>query len=151
MADYAVDANTKHILAFKEKTDADRYCNALNGGASSAITVADTETPLSAPATRAEEQSDVNVRQFQTVTFDGGNAYYRVNVGDKDKNAKEAKVERNKFYKIQINSLNTLGYHSEDMLRPKNSEQEIDIKSSAWIETTFNVVDWDEFNQDVDL
>lgn len=146
-----VDANTKHIITFKDKNQADRYSIALNGGDSSAITVADSETPLSAPATRAEEQSDIQVRQFQTVEFSAGNAYYRVNVGDQDKSAKDAKVERNKFYKIQINSLRTLGYHTEDMLLPQNPEQDIDIQSSAWIETTFNVVDWDEVNQDVDL
>lgn len=151
LADYVVDANTKHIITFKDKNQADRYSIALNGGDSSAITVADSETPLSAPATRAEEQSDIQVRQFQTVEFSAGNAYYRVNVGDQDKSAKDAKVERNKFYKIQINSLRTLGYHTEDMLLPQNPEQDIDIQSSAWIETTFNVVEWDEVNQDVDL
>ncbi|MDE6291766.1 MAG: fimbria major subunit, partial [Muribaculaceae bacterium] len=61
------------------------------------------------------------------------------------------KVERNRFYKIEVKSIKNLGVHSEDLLRPKDPTCSLGNLTSAWIETVLTVAPWEEVNQDADL
>ena len=63
----------------------------------------------------------------------------------------KAKVERNKFYKITVNTVKNLGVHSEDLLRPLNPDASLETSTSAWIDAVFTVAPWKEENQNVDL
>ncbi|MBD5275966.1 MAG: fimbria major subunit [Bacteroides sp.] len=143
--DFVIDPSNKHVIVFKSSADADRYINALNGGQASAITVSEAENPMKAAAAKAQ---DGGTRQFQKVFFTGGMAYYRINISDSEG---ALKVERNKFYKIAVNSIKNLGFHDLNLLRPKNPESDPGHSTSAWIESVLTVAKWDEVDQDVDL
>lgn len=149
MADYAMDLDKDRVITFNNKDAADRYTAALNGGTASAVTVSETESPLQ---TRAGSVDDGHIKQFQTVAFPQAQAYYRINIIDKDEEgANVYRVKRNKFYKVEIKSVNTLGYNSESMLFPKNADADLEAHGSVWIESAFNVSEWTEQEQPVDL
>lgn len=138
--DFTIDPSNKHVYVFQSDTDALNYATALNGGVVSAMTVSEDDAPMKAPRTRASNN-------FQVMKFEGGNAYYRINITDGD----VMKVERNKYYKITVNSIKSLGAHSEDMLRPTNPNSDFYTPTSAMIGAAFKVAEWDEVGQDVDL
>lgn len=140
MADYTVDSD-KNIITFSNKEDAERYKAALNGGESTGNTVSESESVLKV-ASRSDDE--VKVHEFETVEFTSGLAYYRVNIGETKDNVFTPKVERNKFYRISINSIKTLGYHSENLLRPQDPEVDYDKVASTWIDTAFDVKEWVE-------
>ncbi|MDE7418736.1 MAG: fimbria major subunit [Muribaculaceae bacterium] len=152
VVDYALDNATKHIIAFKTQEDANRYMNSLNNGDSSTITVSQTDSPLRAGSVITEAD---NVAQFEVITFNDGYAYYRVNIahqetsGDSDKST--IKVMRNKFYKVNIKSVKSLGFGSEALLRPSNPAAVLDAEGHSWISASISIADWDEVNQNVDL
>lgn len=159
LADYAVDASSlshKRVITFANETDANSYRDALNGGDSSGITVSQSETGMQAPRRKAEASSGL---QFQTVTFNEGIAYYRINIGEnvptqvdgETVDVFKPRVLRNKYYKVQLNSIKNLGLPEESLLRPTDPEVDLDNQMSSWIETTFNVVEWTHVAQDVDL
>lgn len=149
IVDYALHSNK--IITFKAQEDADAFVNSLNNGESSTFTVSQTDNSFTS-ATRAES---TNVRQFETVKFDSGYAYYRVNIAHKeqegDRTVEKFKVIRNKYYKVNINSVNTLGFNSESLLRPGNPEAKLDAEGHSWIAASISVVDWDVIEQNVDL
>lgn len=152
LVDYALDNVSKHIIAFKSSDEAEKYKNSLNNGDSSAITVSQTEVPLKAPTVSEEAGS---VPQFEVLTFDNGYAYYRVNIahqetsGDSEKNT--IKVMRNKFYKVNIKSVKSLGFSSEASLRPANPQAVLDAEGHSWISASISIADWTEVTQNVDL
>ncbi|MDE7410057.1 MAG: hypothetical protein K2N09_08540 [Muribaculaceae bacterium] len=141
--DFVIDPDTKHVITFNSTSDVNRYVNALNGGNTFAVTVSESEAPFRAAAT-----SDVQIRQYQIIHFMSGEAFYRINIKDADG---ALKVERNKFYKIAVNSIKNLGCHSEALLRPLDPSADADSSTSAWIEAVFTVAEWDEVEQSVDL
>lgn len=152
MVDYALDSATKHILTFKNQEDAQRYMNSLNGGDSSAMTVSQTESPLRAPAVNAEASE---APKFEVITFTDGYVYYRVNITHQDQSGDSSKdkikVVRNNFYKVTINSVKSLGYSTDELLRPKNPEAVLDAEGHSWISASISVKDWDEVDQNIDL
>ena len=145
--DFAVNPNPEnnHVLTFTSKTDAENYMDALNGGAASAMTVSEIDSPMRAPITEA---SDVNIRTFEIITFSEGVAYYRINISDGDGNLK---VERNKFYKITVNSIKSLGCESMEMLFPQNANADFNTSTSAMVGVRYKIAEWDEVNQGTDL
>lgn len=147
--DYAIDSTDKNIICFETESEAMAYCTALNGGQASAVTVSETDQTLNAPQhTRAGSPN------FNVFKFENGAAYYRINIAHSDESdsaAKIYKVVRNNFYKIDIKKIQTLGFPSEEMLRPLNPAVRPDTKASAWLETTLDVEKWDQTSQDVDL
>lgn len=146
MEDFAMDPSNNHVIVFKDKTNADNYRDALNQGNASAITVSESDSPLRAPAVRA---SEVHYREFSTVIFELGKAYYRINISSGETD--NYKIIRNKFYKINIKSIDNLGFHSEDLLRPKDPTSDPGNATTAWIEAQLTVAPWEDVNQDVDL
>lgn len=152
MVDYAIDSSTKHIIVFKNLQDAERYKASLNGGESSAITVSQTESAMKAPSIDMEASEGP---KFEVVTFANGYAYYRVNIAHQNESGdvivQNFRVVRNKFYKVNINSVNSLGFCSEDLLRPANPDAVLDAEGHSWISATITVKDWEEVEQNVDL
>lgn len=152
MVDYALYSGTNNIITFKNQEDAEKYMNSLNKGESSAITVSQTDKPMMA---RAVTEESANAPQFEVIKFDGGYAYYRVNIAHKessgDSYVDKFKVMRNKFYKVDIKSVKSLGFGSEDMLRPSNPEAVLDAAGHSFISATISIADWEEVKQEVDL
>ncbi|MDE6637759.1 MAG: fimbria major subunit [Muribaculaceae bacterium] len=152
VVDYALDNTNKHIITFKNKVDAENYMNSLNNGDASTITVSQYDTPLKV-ASRSEQVT--SMPNFEVITFQDGYVYYRVNIahqdtsGDADKTT--IKVVRNKFYKVNINSVKSLGFSSESLLRPSNPNAVLDAQGHSWISANVTVADWDEVKQNVDL
>lgn len=141
--DFAIDIETKRVITFNTKADADRYAAALNGGNVYATTVSEYETPMKVSASKAPV-----TRKFEVVTFAGGTAYYRINI--KDENG-YPKVERNTFYKITVNSIKSLGCHSMELLYPTDPEADSSVATSAMLGVKFKVAEWNEVDQEEDL
>lgn len=152
VADYAIDGTNKHIITFKTQEAASDYMNSLNNGASSAMTVSQSDRPMMAPsfsgATRASSP-------FEVVAFTNGYVYYRVNIahlessGDSSTNV--IKVVRNNFYKVSINSINSLGMATEALLRPTTPTTVLDAQGHSWIYANITIDTWEEVTQNVDL
>lgn len=151
VSDYTVDTNG-HVIAFKNQTDAQNYTSKLNTGEVSSITVSQTESEMKAPYTRAGETSTA---QFEVFEYKEGYAYYRVNIAHEEKSGDSTvlknKVVRNKFYKVNINSVKNLGFSLEAQLRPTKADAVLDAAGSSWIYATFIVAPWEEIEQKVDL
>lgn len=152
IVDYALDNSSKHIITFKTQEDAEAYMNSLNNGDASAFTVSQTDAPMKAPSVSEEA---ANAVQFEVIKFNGGYAYYRVNIAHQetsgDSDVSTIKVMRNKFYKVNINSVKSLGFSSEALLRPANPAAELDAEGHSWISASISIAEWDEINQNVDL
>lgn len=160
LVDYVVDASSpshKTVIVFNDEDDAKNYTAALNGGETPGMTVSQTETPLQAPRRKAEGAA--GTLPFKTLTFTGGLAYYRINIGEtvsSQENGEETSVfkpmvQRNKFYKVNLTKINNLGLPEESLLIPENAEAVLDNQMSSWINCTFNVVGWEPVEQNVDL
>ncbi len=147
--DYTVDSADHVIICFENESDANAYCVALNGGDVSAMTVSETEQTMPEPRhTRA------GTAKADLLKFEEREPYYHTNIAHSDASdatLKICKVVRNNFYKVDIKNIKTLGFPSEEMLRPLNANLQPDTKASAWLETTLNVDKWDQTAQDVDL
>ena len=152
LVDYAIDVRNNHILTFKTEADAVSYMNSLNSGDAPAITVSQAEHPLTAPSGMRKASASGS---FEVVTFTDGYAYYRVNIAHNvqsgDKTLQRKMVMRNVFYKVNINSVKSLGFSTEDLLRPHNPEAVLDAEGSSWISASISVADWKEVSQNVDL
>ena len=76
--------------------------------------------------------------------------YYRINIAEGSGSEKKYRVVRNKFYKINIESINAYGAPTVEELcpaDPNSALEEGESVSSAWGDATFTVVDWDSSNQ----
>ena len=152
MVDYALVPGTKNIATFKTEEDAQKYMTSLNDGDTSAITVSQTDKPMMAPSISEEAG---NVPKFEVITFDEGFVYYRVNIAHEDSSGDSTKLKkmvmRNRFYKVSVNSVKSLGFSSEALLRPLNPEAVLDAEGSSWISASISVAEWEEVTQNVDL
>ncbi len=152
LVDYALDNASKHIITFKNQADAVAYMNSLNTGEVSAITVSQSDSPMNV-ASRADDTA--SPMQFEVITFTSGYAYYRVNIAHHeesgDSNKSTIKVMRNKFYKVNINSVKSLGFSSEALLRPYNPAAALDAQGHSWIAASISIADWEEVFQNEDL
>lgn len=146
--DYTIDPATKTIMAFCKSEDAVRYVNALNGGELSAATVSESDTPLLA------QSKTRGAGPYELFTFEGGYSYYRINLKRAEEgegSSKSYKNVRNTFYKIDVKTIKTLGFPSEDMLRPGDPEVAPDTKASAWLQTAFSIEKWNENPQEEEI
>lgn len=152
--DYTLDNSTKHIITFKNEQDAIKYVNSLNSGNASGISVSQHDSPLRAGSV-SEDSSTSTVPTYKVIKFTDGKTYYRVNIahretsGDTEKDV--FKVMRNRFYKVNINSVKNLGFNSELTLFPNNPEAKLDAEGHSNIKANITVAPWDEVNQNVDL
>ena len=152
IVDYTLDHENKHILTFKNESDAENYMNSLNAGTASAFTVSQTDRPLFAASV---SEGTSNAPQFEVIKFDNGYVYYRVNIAHEDASGdstkKVFKVMRNRFYKVSINSVRSLGFSDESMLRPSDPEAVLDAVGGSWISANISIEDWNVIDQNVDL
>ncbi len=145
VVDYVLVPGTKKIATFKTQDDAAAYAASLNGGEAPAVTVSQTDAPLMAPSfTRA-------AGSFEVIKFEEGNVYYRVNVAHTEGTETQLKVLRNRFYKVNINSVSTLGFSSDELLRPLNPDSGFESSSKSWISVNIEVEPWQEVPQDAYL
>lgn len=142
--DYALTKNgTSHdFVIFAESSDADSYVAALNNAQTPAVTLSETDSPMRAPVVRTRA-----AQQFQKFEFTNGNVYYRVNI----KEGTSCKVVRNKFYKVEINKVSSLGFCSEASLFPAVPGTKLDQAAESWIQATFDVTPWTGVDQKVEL
>lgn len=90
--------------------------------------------------------------KYVELCFKKGYAYYRINIKDEDTG--KCNILRNKFYKINLQSINSLGVISEDYLRPANASSDLDDNSSvSYVQSdaVFSVTDWSDSSQSADL
>ncbi len=145
VVDYVLVPGSKKIATFKTQEEAAAYAASLNGGDASAVTVSQTDAPMMAPSlTRATSS-------FEVITFTGGNVYYRVNVAHSEGSETHLKVLRNRFYKVNINSVSTLGYSDDELLRPSTPNSGFETSSKYWISVAIDVAPWQEVMQDANL
>ena len=88
--------------------------------------------------------------EYKPVKFEDGYMYYRINIAEGSGSEKKYRVVRNKFYKINIESINAYGAPTVEELcpaDPNSALEEGESVSSAWGDATFTVVDWDSSNQ----
>ncbi len=152
IVDYVLDHANKHVVTFKDKSDAENYMNSLNSQASPANKMAQNKGPHY--ASDVTEGSD-NSLKYEVMTFEGGNAYYRINISHEetsgDKTVNKVKVKRNNFYKVNINSVSGLGFSKDSSLCPTNPETELDSEGNSFISVMITVADWDEVKQEENL
>lgn len=145
IVDYVLVPGSKHIATFQTEEDATAYANSLNGNETSATTVSQTDAPLMAPSlTRA-------VSSFVVIKFTEGNVYYRVNIAHTEGSQSQLKVLRNRFYKVNINSVSTLGFSADELLRPEEPTSGFETSSKSWISVAIDVAPWQEVDQDANL
>ncbi len=151
--DYALDSSTKHIITFKDEGNANQYLNSLASGNASAISKSHQDSPLRVGT--VSEDSPSSSPTYKIVKFTGGKSYYRVNIAHRERVSDTEKdvfkVMRNRFYKVSINSVKSLGFNSESGLFPKNPEAKLDAEGYSNIKANITVAPWDEVNQGVDL
>lgn len=145
--DYVVEGDNNHVICFSTESDAQNYCNDLNGNQVIGTTVSESTDPLSKPAsTRANSESS----KFEVLTFNS-NVYYRVNIKKKVGSDNKYRIDRNTFYKITLNTLNMLGVPAEANLCPTNPDTQLELPQTSWLDVTFEVAAWDNVEQEVDL
>lgn len=92
--------------------------------------------------------------EYKPVKFEGGYMYYRINIAEGTGSEKKYQVVRNKFYKINIESINAYGAPTVEELCPADPNTALDEEesvSSAWGDATFTVVDWNSSDQTENL
>lgn len=141
--DFVMDVKNNRVVTFTNDTEARNYAAALNGGTAPAVTVSEFESPMKVSSAKAPE-----FRNFEVVTFSNKMAYYRINIKDDEGNCM---VKRNTFYKITVNSIKSLGCHSMELLYPEDPEADSTVSTASMLGVKFNVAEWDEVGQDVDL
>lgn len=152
MVDYALVPGSKNIVTFKTEEEAQKYKTSLNNGTASAITVSQTDKPMKASEVA---ENAASTPQFEVIAFDKGYVYYRVNIAHEDSSGdtttQKKMVQRNKFYKVNINSVKSLGFSSETLLIPTEPKTVLDAEGHAWISASISVAPWEEVEQNVDL
>jgi hypothetical protein len=71
--------------------------------------------------------------------YDGGVAYYRLNIGSKTGNTLVPEVKRNKFYQMNIDNFKTLGSATIDELLGDEDEE---ITSETYLTVTITIDNW---------
>lgn len=90
---------------------------------------------------------------YKPIEYTNGYAYYRVNISDVIDDVKYYRVLRNAYYKLRIGKVTSLGYTSEANLFPNNPDSNLEKEEtlSIFSGVTFDLADWDEYSEDVDL
>lgn len=152
--DYALDNSNNHIITFKSEQDATNYVRSLGSGNASGISGSKQGSPLRAGSV-SEDSPASTVPTYKVVKFTGGKTYYRVNIAHREESVDTKKdvfkVMRNRFYKVSINSVKSLGFNSESALFPKNPAAKLDAEGYSNIKANISVAPWTEVNQGVDL
>lgn len=94
-----------------------------------------------------------NGYKYKPIEYTDGYSYYRVNISDVTDNVKYYRVLRNAYYKLNIGKVTSLGYAKESDLFPGNPGSSLEIAETVSILSgvTFDLSDWDEYSENVDL
>lgn len=107
-----------------------------------------TESPVNSNVFVEEEVASVRFLQY-----DGGTVYYRVNIEDNedgktDSNNLYYSVMRNRFYKVNINSVSAVGVPKED---DDSTDPSDPVNSKTYMQAHITVEKWRVVSQDADL
>lgn len=131
---YAYDKDGK-TLYFADQNSAQNYAAALNK-----------EYELEAP-----EEGSHATGIYESVKFDGGVVYYRVNIQSETDGSlpqqTRYRIDRNYYYQINIDEITTLGQETE--IVPGNPDQP--LEGDASILCTFSVKPWTVFRNGIKL
>lgn len=143
--DYVLD-NDNNVICLSDYNQAGDFYLAMNdGGVTFGMKPAsDVAAGKSAANTRANTK-------YELSTFTDGYAYYRVNIAKKDGDNTLCRVDRNTFYKITLNSLNSLGFCQESFMIPSDPTTPLIVSNTAWIDASISVANWTTQDQSADL
>lgn len=146
--DYVLD-NDNNVICLSNCDEASDFYLAMNDGGVdfSMKSASDVAAGKSAANSRAGTRS----LKYELSTFTNGYAYYRVNIAKKAEDNVLCRVDRNTFYKITLNSLNSLGSCQESFLVPSDPATPLIVSNTAWIDASISVVDWTSVDQSADL
>lgn len=146
--DYVLD-NDNNVICLSNYNEASEFYQAMNDGGVdfSMKSASDVAAGKSAASSRAGTRS----LKYELSTFTNGYAYYRVNIAKKAGDNVLCRVDRNTFYKITLNSLNSLGSCQESFLVPSDPTTPLIVSNTAWIDASISVVDWTTQDQSADL
>ena len=118
------------------------------------ICIADKQSADQYKASHPELGNEVSGYSYKLLCYENATVYYRINIADDSAADLSSKyrILRNRFYKIQLNSLSRLGAPSESMLAPADAGASLEGETSAgsWADATFNVTKWSEVDQTVE-
>ncbi len=89
--------------------------------------------------------------EYEVFTYTDGYTYYRINI--KDDSDANPQVLRNKFYKITLNSVKTLGMPSVEKLCPTDANSDLDEGAAdigGIADASFTVTPWSQADQTVE-
>lgn len=148
--DYAYNTENSIIALFSTKAEAQAYLDDVNAGKASVKLVSELDLSSQAPAMKKTTRAGGELKLME---FTNGYVYYRINIQDTEGDVKKCQVKRNTFYTLNVNSIKKLGAPSESYLIPTEPSTKLDytIKSSGWLDTSFEVEPWATDSSDVNL
>lgn len=92
---------------------------------------------------------------YEVFTYENGYAYYRINIAEDPASSSDKKYQvlRNKFYKITLNSVKTLGMPSVEKLCPADANSDLNeaaVEIGGIADASFTVTPWSEAGQTVE-
>lgn len=146
--DYVLD-NDNNVICLSNRDEASDFYRAMNdGGVDFSMKSA---SDVAAGKSAANSRTGTRSLKYELSTFTNGYAYYRVNIAKKAGDNVLCRVDRNTFYKITLNSLNSLGSCQESFLVPSDPATPLIVSNTAWIDASISVVDWNSVDQSADL
>lgn len=147
--DYALD-NDNNVICLSDYTEAYQFKEAMKfGGVTFGMKPA---SEVAAGKSAASSRANAKSLSYELYAFTNGYAYYRVNIAKKaGDNTYLCRVDRNTFYKITLNSLNSLGFTHEQYLIPAEPKTPLIVSNTAWIDASISVMDWTSVDQSADL
>lgn len=146
--DYALD-NDNNVICLPNYSEALAFNDAMNsGGVNFSMKPA---SDVIAVKSAASSRKGAKSLSYEPQAFYFGYAYYRVNIAKKDGDNTLCRIDRNTFYKITLNSLNSLGMTEEGFLVPSDPTTPLIVSNTAWIDASISVVDWTTQDQSADL
>lgn len=147
--DYALD-NDNNVICLSDYTEAYQFKEAMKiGGVTFGMKPA---SEVAAGKSAASSRATAKSLSYELYAFTNGYAYYRVNIAKKaGDNTYLCRVDRNTFYKITLNSLNSLGFTHEQYLIPSEPKTPLIVSNTAWIDASISVMDWTSVDQSADL
>lgn len=143
--DYVLD-NDNNVICLSNNNEASEFYQAMNNG----VVDFSMKSASDVAAGKSAANSRANTK-YELSTFIDGYAYYRVNIAKKDGDNTLCRVDRNTFYKITLNSLNSLGFTDDGFLVPTDPATPLIVSNTAWIDASISVVDWTTQDQSADL
>lgn len=98
---------------------------------------------------KAVQAATTNKKDFTAAYTDYSNgSYYRINLGETSGGSTTYGTERNKSYKVNVNSVTGPGWNTEDAANETPTDP---VDQKTYLNVSITVADWEDVEQDVDL